>query len=204
MKSLTKSTLFIILYACVWTFFKCTSGSSSRTVLYGNDDEHVCMPLEIQFCEDVLLYNETFVPNLLFQSTQEEARRALLEFKPLININCSESLKQFLCLIYAPPCTDTRGPVPVCKSLCEMAFTKDCRKIMTQASIHPIVLECNRYPSSGLCITPDQVSSGREGEGGYDVTPLNPFVKGPDSYYSESASSETIDRKYCFSFFRFV
>ena len=51
-------------------------------------------------------YNHTKFPNQLNQDTQEEADLEVHQFYPLVEINCSDDLQLFLCLIYAPVCIE--------------------------------------------------------------------------------------------------
>lgn len=46
------------------------------------------------------------------------------QFWPLVEINCSDDLKFFLCSMYAPICIEEYpGHIPSCKSVCERAVS---------------------------------------------------------------------------------
>lgn len=103
--------------------------SRSPTV-YSDETEQRCVAVQEGFiCSDVL-YNETTFPNAFGHQNLADAQSALNNFVPLIDTHCSKYLKQFLCFVFAPPCTVLDKPLKVCRSLCEEAVTKECRAIL--------------------------------------------------------------------------
>ncbi|XP_042874602.1 protein mom-5-like [Penaeus japonicus] len=97
-------------------------------------------------------YNQTIFPNLLHHSTQEQATLEMEQFRPLIHTKCSSHLELFLCSVYAPVCTVLEKPLPPCRSLC-LALTKDCADTIRRLGLSwPEILECERFPSKGLCV----------------------------------------------------
>ena len=72
-------------------------------------------------CKDVF-YNSTKLPNHLNQSDQTAIGLEVNQYFPLIQINCSPYMLEFLCSMYAPPCTQANVEPPrPCKSLCQAA-----------------------------------------------------------------------------------
>ena len=67
--------------------------------------ESKCELITLPMCKGIG-YNHTKMPNNLNHDTQEEAGLEVHQFYPLVEINCSEDLQLFLCLIYAPVCMD--------------------------------------------------------------------------------------------------
>ncbi|XP_070564502.1 uncharacterized protein [Ptychodera flava] len=115
-----------------------------------------CEPLTLSLCEG-LGYSETMFPNILDQSSQDVAELKMIEFSPLIEIQCSPQLKPFLCYIYAPMCTIFffEEPVPPCRGLCQAA-KNGCAGHMQQFAFQwPDRLNCEQFPTEGLCIGSD-------------------------------------------------
>ena len=76
--------------------------------------------------ENFAAYNDTFLPNLLGQWSQNEIAYTASMFYPLRAVGCSEHLDLFLCSVLSPACVDDNPegvlpflvPVPPCQSLC--------------------------------------------------------------------------------------
>ena len=76
--------------------------------------------------ENFNAYNDTFLPNLLGQWSQNEIAYTASMFYPLRAVGCSEHLDLFLCSVLSPACVDDNPegvlpflvPVPPCQSLC--------------------------------------------------------------------------------------
>ncbi|KAH9415239.1 Wnt-activated receptor [Dermatophagoides pteronyssinus] len=104
-------------------------------------------------------YNYTSMPNLLEMETQEEAGLEVHQFWPLVEINCSDDLKFFLCSMYAPICIEEYpGHIPSCKSVCERA-REGCKPIMIQYGFPwPDKMNCSELPVYGdgqqICMDP--------------------------------------------------
>ncbi|XP_075591962.1 frizzled-5-like isoform X2 [Dermatophagoides farinae] len=81
------------------------------------------------------------------------------QFWPLVEINCSDDLKFFLCSMYAPICIEEYpGHIPSCKSVCERA-KKGCKPIMIQYGFPwPDKMNCSELPVYGdghqICMDP--------------------------------------------------
>ena len=67
--------------------------------------EPKCEPITLQMCKGIG-YNHTKMPNQLNHDTQDEAGLEVNQFYPLVEINCSDDLRLFLCLIYVPVCME--------------------------------------------------------------------------------------------------
>ncbi|KAH9497711.1 Wnt-activated receptor [Dermatophagoides farinae] len=119
---------------------------------------NVVKKITIPMCMDIG-YNYTSMPNLLEMETQEEAGLEVHQFWPLVEINCSDDLKFFLCSMYAPICIEEYpGHIPSCKSVCERA-KKGCKPIMIQYGFPwPDKMNCSELPVYGdghqICMDP--------------------------------------------------
>ena len=111
-----------------------------------------CEKLTIGPCLDAVPYNETTLPNLFGHENQQEVENAIREFDPLIKVNCNPYLRQLLGFIYCPPCTVLNRPIPPCREYCEKA-AEGCVEILRKFGFEPLVLDCDKYPTSGLCIS---------------------------------------------------
>ena len=115
------------------------------------DSKMRCEPLTIQACLDAVPYNQTIIPNMFGHENQQEIENAIREFDPLIKVNCNPYLKQLLGFIYCPPCTVLSYPIPPCRRYCEKA-AEGCVEILRNFGFEPLVLDCDKYPSTGVCI----------------------------------------------------
>ncbi|CAF0904367.1 unnamed protein product [Rotaria sordida] len=98
-------------------------------------------------------WNMTIFPNLLGHTRAEEADYELAFYVPLFNINCSKSLKYFLCSIYTPICSPlpTLSAVKPCRHLCEEA-RRGCESIMKKFGYSwSVQLRCSQYPIDQPC-----------------------------------------------------
>ena len=122
-----------------------------------------CEPLTIPLCQGLQLYNDTIFPNMLNQTSQQEAALELNQFTPLVNVGCSRDLAYFLCSVYAPYCMVSKNlatPVPPCRSLCNSAKL-GCEAVMNRFGFSwPISLKCDRFPKLGeeICVDADGIS----------------------------------------------
>lgn len=121
-----------------------------------------CEPIDIPMCKH-MPYNMTRMPNLLHQSSQENAKLAIEQYQLLIDQNCSDVLQFFLCAMYAPICTVNfqHEPIPPCRSVCERARA-GCERVM---NVHNISwmdhLDCSFLPryDRGVCVSPEAIVS---------------------------------------------
>lgn len=110
-----------------------------------------CEPITIALCRDIQ-YNQTIMPNLLNHQTQESAGLEVHQFYPLVKVECSPSLKFFLCAMYVPVCTVLEEAIPPCRSLCNEA-RRGCEDLMIRFGFNwPDSLDCDQFPVSGLCV----------------------------------------------------
>lgn len=115
-----------------------------------HDDPHQsqhgqCEPITVEICAGKW-YNQTTMPNLLGHQKQDEVGMELMQFMPLIKVNCSEDIHLFLCSIYVPMCSVLEEPIPPCRSLCESA--RKCEDIMRKFEHSwPENLECSQFPT---------------------------------------------------------
>lgn len=167
-----------------------------RTGLHLDGTKSKCVQLGDKYCKGVP-YNQTTFPNVLEHIDIQEARSAFNDFNPLIDIDCSDSLEQFLCFVYFPPCTAMEGPIRVCRSYCEEAVTSKCRDILKQFGKRPVILECDQYPVSDatICIQPDNTISKNGGKvetatSGLNIPTGNGYYTSDEDTLFESTESK--------------
>lgn len=119
-----------------------------------------CEPITVAICTNIP-YNMTIMPNMLGHTRQEEAGLEVIQFTPLVKVNCSPDLQFFLCLVYVPLCTILDHPIPPCRSLCESA--RQCEHLMRNFGLDwPENLECSKFPEAGadeLCVAQNATGS---------------------------------------------
>ena len=70
----------------------------------------------------------------------------------LLQVGCSPHMQFFLCSLYAPACTLLETPMPPCRSFCERVVN-DCEALLNAFALQwPDSVNCDRFPSSGLCV----------------------------------------------------
>lgn len=87
---------------------------------------------------------------MFHHDTQEEAGLEVHQFWPLVEIQCSDDLRFFLCSMYAPICIeDYKGRLPACRTVCERARS-GCAPIMRQYGFAwPERMNCEDLPNFG-------------------------------------------------------
>ncbi|RVE63077.1 hypothetical protein OJAV_G00163270 [Oryzias javanicus] len=104
-----------------------------------------CQKITVSLCAD-LPYTETILPNILGHETQDDARLAVHQFYPLVEVQCSPHLKPFLCSVYTPKCVSGRRQAP-CRALCEQARS-GCLPLMKKFGFEwPEKLNCEGFTS---------------------------------------------------------
>ncbi|XP_074641452.1 frizzled-5-like [Tubulanus polymorphus] len=103
-----------------------------------------CERIQIPLCKVGLSYDKTKMPNSFHHQNQEEAGLELHQLFPLVKVRCSPNLREFLCAMYAPPCSSE----PPCKSLCELA-RNGCDTLGFQ---WPEKMNCSHFRDSEPCI----------------------------------------------------
>lgn len=108
-----------------------------------------CEEINIPMCRGIG-YNSTAMPNVFQHDSQEEAGLEVHQFWPLVEIQCSEDLRFFLCSMYTPICIDDYPkPLPACSSVCKRAQT-GCAPIMSQYGFSwPDRMNCDELPKFG-------------------------------------------------------
>lgn len=112
-----------------------------------------CVPIEIPLCRNIG-YNLTYMPNAFHHETQEEAGLEVHQFYPLVEINCSEDLRLFLCSVYTPICLPNwHYRLIPCRSLCESA-RDGCMPVMgTYGFAWPERMNCALFPEGSECVS---------------------------------------------------
>uniref|UniRef100_T1D138 Fzd-5/8-3 n=1 Tax=Dendrocoelum lacteum TaxID=27895 RepID=T1D138_9PLAT len=105
-----------------------------------------CERIKIPMCKDID-YNMTIMPNMFNHETQDEAGFEAHQFFPLVQIQCSEDLRFFLCSIYTPICLQGYGKsLPPCRSVCERV-KKGCNPLLRKYKFKwPEKMECSQFP----------------------------------------------------------
>jgi hypothetical protein len=100
-------------------------------------------------------YNSTMFPNHFNHTNQDDAIKALDDFKPLIEFGCSKYLATFLCSVYLPICTPgLTKPIKPCRSLCKKV-TDGCARVVKKHG-YEWGFDCNEFPDANnghdLCL----------------------------------------------------
>ena len=118
------------------------------------DDSKSCEPITVPMCKDIG-YTMTQFPNSLGHTSQVEAGMEAHQFYPLVEINCSEHLKDFICALYVPKCdpnevsTDLVLPT---RQLCQKA-RDGCQSLMNMYGFYwPDKMKCENFPGKHNCI----------------------------------------------------
>ncbi|XP_047477385.1 frizzled-1-like [Penaeus chinensis] len=128
------------------SFFSTESPENPDYVEYHDyEDSPHCEPLEGEECQG-LGYDTTLFPNLLNHRSQDAALEELKELIPLIEVECSEVLREFLCSLYMPVCTNYGFHLPPCRALCRQA-REECEQAMLSDGLKwPDKFDCTRFP----------------------------------------------------------
>uniref|UniRef100_A0AAU7EBP8 Frizzled1/2/7 protein n=1 Tax=Terebratalia transversa TaxID=34513 RepID=A0AAU7EBP8_TERTR len=119
-----------------------------------------CEPITIPLCKDIM-YNITYMPNVLGHSNQEDAGLEVHQFFPLVKVGCSADLQMFLCAMYVPVCTVIDEAIKPCRSMCHSA-RKGCEEVMNRFGFHwPEKFNCDLLPTPdiGLCMEDNKTTS---------------------------------------------
>jgi hypothetical protein len=157
----TSAIVGVLLAATAQSLVSADKGYYNSGIMNHGSDMEIYMPsmkMDKQRCEDIKIpmcrgigYNLTKFPNSLNIETQDEAGLEVHQFYPLVEINCSEDLKFFLCSMYTPICIeDYHQPLPACRSVCERA-RKGCEPIMENYGFPwPEKMACENLPVHGV------------------------------------------------------
>uniref|UniRef100_T1DF93 Fzd-4-1b n=1 Tax=Dendrocoelum lacteum TaxID=27895 RepID=T1DF93_9PLAT len=121
-----------------------------------------CSLITEPVCQDIQ-YTHTKMPNLIGILSQEEASKRIRDYYALINLQCSQYLKLYLCSVYFPVCdkvTPISENIQPCRRLCHHVKSR-CEPFMqnTYQLTWPDELNCEKLPeSTKLCVAPDSFS----------------------------------------------
>ncbi|KAL3220702.1 hypothetical protein MRX96_005150 [Rhipicephalus microplus] len=153
-----------------------------------------CEDITIPMCKGIG-YNQTSMPNQFNQDTQDEAGMEVHQFWPLVEIQCSDDLKFFLCSLYTPICMEEyAGSVPACRSVCERARA-GCAPIMRQYGFAwPERMNCDALPQYGdaeqLCMDAKEGARPDSADTSLVVAPAAPLINTSDPhFYARGLSS---------------
>jgi len=115
-------------------------------------DGKSCEPITVPMCRDIG-YTMTQFPNSLGHQRQDDAGLEVNQFFPLVKVQCSEHLKDFLCALYVPQCDPTdvgEGLVLPLRELCQMS-RDGCEALMNKFGFNwPEQIECERFPGKPI------------------------------------------------------
>ncbi|KAL7053366.1 hypothetical protein AAHC03_027182 [Spirometra sp. Aus1] len=150
---------------------------------HDDDDLSQCVPIREPVCQG-LQYSETRMPNWVKMTSQEEAAKRMIDYRSLLNINCSHYLNLFLCTIYFPMCTRVlvKSALKPCKPLC-IHVRNRCEPIMRQFQFNwPTELACDDLPEPpALCIEPDGYALDSQKPGLPDLSAITAAVAAADN-----------------------
>uniref|UniRef100_A0A8C4Q8M8 FZ domain-containing protein n=1 Tax=Eptatretus burgeri TaxID=7764 RepID=A0A8C4Q8M8_EPTBU len=124
----------------------------------------ICEPMRVPMCTG-MPWDLTRVPNLLHHGTQGNAALAIEPFQALLDTNCSEDLRFFLCAMYAPVCAGALvadDPIQPCRAVCERARARCEPVVLRYGHQWPEALACNSLPvyEHAVCIQPKAIVLG--------------------------------------------
>ncbi|OXA60000.1 frizzled-1 [Folsomia candida] len=159
-------SIFVLSNSVVHSFSATMPGAGGRDrsdVEFGHHHDHSqgsktgarCEEVTIPMCKD-MPYNKTILPNLMGHATQEEAGYEVHQYYALVKVQCSPSLKIFLCSLFSPFCNILHEPLPPCRSLCE-AVRNGCEHVLLTFGLPwPDYFDCSRFPlHNELCVNGD-------------------------------------------------
>ncbi|XP_077990539.1 frizzled-7-like [Glandiceps talaboti] len=105
-----------------------------------------CEEITIPLCKDLHNYTHAGFPNFLNHRIQEDAGLEVHQFFPLVKVECSPYLRDFLCAMYSPRCY-ANVVYPPCAELCQQARS-GCVALMNRFGFQwPETLDCSSLPS---------------------------------------------------------
>lgn len=126
-------------------------------VIYGHS-AFTCEPIIVPRCIR-MHYNMTFFPNPLGHYDQRIAAAHMEPFLPLLNLQCSPEVLDFMCMAFFPACTEPKNIVLPCREMCKTVYS-DCKNLMDTFDITwPEELECDRLEDCSASKTPEKENS---------------------------------------------
>ncbi|KAK4306471.1 hypothetical protein Pmani_021706 [Petrolisthes manimaculis] len=123
--------------------FLCTVGHPISIPI--EDAVQPCEALKEGACAE-LGYQSTLFTNLMNHKSEDLASQELLTFLPLLQMECADVLREFLCALYMPVCTNSGFHLPPCRSLCKQAL-EGCSGVMEELGLTwPAKFDCTRFP----------------------------------------------------------
>ncbi|KAJ8299267.1 hypothetical protein KUTeg_023327 [Tegillarca granosa] len=127
------------------------TSTASTTSITTTPSPYQGQPITVPLCRQSIGYNTTCFPNLLNHQTMDDAGLEVHQFFPLVKVQCSRFLRDFLCAVYTPKCSRNFRPIPPCRSLCEAAKS-GCENLMNKFGFTwPESLMCHKFPENGQC-----------------------------------------------------
>ena len=136
-----------------------------------------CEKLTLDLCKGIG-YNMTTMPNHMGHDTQWEAQQKIVEFKPLMEVDCAPYARLFICSAFAPMCNnDVDYPIYACRSMCEQS-KRGCLRLLTKFGYGwPEKFKCSSFPKHGtsgrICINVPDDDDGKKSTD----TALPPFLQ---------------------------
>ncbi|KPP73744.1 secreted frizzled-related protein 2-like [Scleropages formosus] len=163
---LSFARLSLVASAALWVLPCCVGGLHEMYTGFGQPDlfhkKSNCKPIpaSLLLCHDIE-YAEMRLPNLLGHETMDEVLQQASSWIPLVQKQCHQDTRKFLCSLFAPVCLDELDePIQPCRSLCEAVKT-GCAPVMSAFGFPwPDMLHCDRFPADNdLCVPPASVDS---------------------------------------------
>ncbi|XP_043928952.1 secreted frizzled-related protein 2-like [Protopterus annectens] len=146
---------FSFLVACFAILAQAASFSYVSPEIRSRRSSCKPIPTNLVLCHRVG-YNEMRLPNLLGHDSMKEILQQASSWVPLVNKQCNQDTKKFLCSLFAPVClSELEGPIYPCRTLCE-AVKADCEPVMSAFGFPwPEMFNCSHFPGGGeLCVPP--------------------------------------------------